>query len=122
MVATPERVGPYAIERLLGRGGMGAVFAARHPRLPRPVALKLIDPERASERALTRFWREAEALARARHPGVVAIHQLGRSRDGPYIVMDLVEGRTLAAVVAPAAPLRSRTEWSPTALPAGDAR
>ncbi|MGE0708717.1 MAG: protein kinase [Planctomycetota bacterium] len=96
MRAPPERIGPYQIVRHLGAGGMGTVFVARHPQLEREVALKLLDGRRASERALARFWREAELLARARHPGVVAIHDLGRAPEGPYLVEELVEGELLS--------------------------
>lgn len=79
--------GRYEIVREIGRGGMSVVYEARDPRLGRRVALKVLQevgPERAR--------REAEAAARLRHPNVVTVHEVGPD----YIVMDLVEGRTLA--------------------------
>jgi serine/threonine protein kinase len=74
---------------------MGVVYECRHPLAPRPVAVKQILARAASEKAMARFLREAELLARLKHPSVVSVHQLGRTGDGPYLVMELVEGRPL---------------------------
>ncbi len=93
-VAEPERIGPYLVERLLGRGGMGAVYLARHPDLPRPVAVKLLTG--ISHDAVARFAREAQALARVEHPGVVRVHAFEQPGDGPpYLVTEYVEGEPL---------------------------
>lgn len=96
----PAALGPYRITRLLGRGGMGAVYAAAHPELPREVALKTLtafEPE-----LLLRFEREAHLLARVVHPGVVRVHGLERAADGtPFLVTELVEGRSLAEASRP---------------------
>ncbi|MGE0710829.1 MAG: WD40 repeat domain-containing serine/threonine protein kinase [Planctomycetota bacterium] len=95
-----QRIGPYEVVRELGRGGMGVVYEVRHPGQPARLALKLISPELAGAEDLARFAREAELLARLRHPHVVAIHTLGRSERGqPYLVTDLVEGQSLKDVV-----------------------
>ena len=77
-----ERIGPYVVVAVLGRGGMGVVYEVRHPEVPRRLALKLIDPIGADDDALARFQREGEALARVRHPGVVAVHAAGRTERG----------------------------------------
>jgi tRNA A-37 threonylcarbamoyl transferase component Bud32 len=92
----PERIGPYQIVRKLGQGGMGVVYEARHPMVPRRLALKLVLERNASEKARARFFREAEALARVKHPAVVQVHQLGRAPEGPYLVQELVEGEPLS--------------------------
>ncbi len=84
----------------LGRGGMGVVFRAYDLALHRPVAVKtLLGAEKAGEQAQWRFVREARAAARLRHPGIVAVHDVGVKDDLPYIVMDLVAGRGLDEVV-----------------------
>src|SRR5690606_8296570 len=68
----------YVIERVLGSGGMGTVYAARHPRLPRWDALKVLgDTHSASAEFRARFVREAELAARIDHPNVVAVHDRG---------------------------------------------
>ena len=92
----PASIGPYQVVRLLGEGGMGAVYEVRDPELPRPLALKVIKGT-ADAGALARFGREAELLARVRHPAVLGVHTLGRTGEGdPYLVTDLVEGIDLA--------------------------
>lgn len=95
----PEYIGPYRIESILGRGGMGEVYRAFDPRLQRHVAVKRILAERQSARARARFWREARALAALRHPGFVAIYDIGEdvSPAGTtlYLAMELVDGAPL---------------------------
>ncbi|MEX2027203.1 MAG: serine/threonine-protein kinase, partial [Pirellulaceae bacterium] len=84
--------------RVLGRGGMGIVFEAFDSHLQRNVALKVLDPELASdETARKRFCREARAAASITHENVVAVHQVGQAADDglPYMVMQLVSGETL---------------------------
>ncbi len=98
-----DRIGPYRVEGELGRGGMGAVLRVRHVETGAPYALKLIRSrgEAFAATALTRFRREAEALARVEgHPGIVRIHAFRFEGATPYCVMELVEGRSLAAVLA----------------------
>lgn len=98
---TPARIGPYEVVRLLGQGGMSRVYAVRDPRLDRPLALKLLLPSRLSGgTGRDRFWREARALARVRHRGVVRIHEVGELAEGPFILEELVEGTRLDQLVA----------------------
>ncbi|MEZ6186039.1 MAG: serine/threonine-protein kinase [Planctomycetota bacterium] len=98
--AVPPRIGAYEVERELGRGGMGVVYLGRDPGLERPVAIKVctglktLDPVRR-ERRYARFRREAQAVARLRHPGIVSVYACGVHDGAPYLVMDYVPGRTL---------------------------
>ncbi|RMG07207.1 MAG: serine/threonine protein kinase, partial [Planctomycetota bacterium] len=104
--AVGERVGPYAVESVLGRGGMGVVYAARHTVSGRRVALKMLAADRVDDpSALERFAREAEATARLRHPGLVAVHERGEHRGNPWFAMELVDGRSLDRVLAEEGPL-----------------
>jgi serine/threonine-protein kinase len=93
----PERIGPYRVVGLLGRGGMGEVYRAWDPRLERHVAIKRILAERTRPAARARFWREARVLASLRHPGLVALHDIGEADDVLYLAMELVEGEPLSS-------------------------
>jgi serine/threonine-protein kinase len=91
------RVPGYEVEAVLGRGGMGVVFKARHLRLNRLVALKMaLAGAYAGPQELARFQREAEAVAGLRHPNVVQIYDVGDSDGRPYFTMEFVEGGSLA--------------------------
>jgi predicted Ser/Thr protein kinase len=92
----------YRILRLLGRGGMGAVYLAREEALERLVALKVLDSGREQEEASReRFRREARTAAGLSHPNVVPLHDFGESRDGLlYLAMGYVHGETLAERLA----------------------
>jgi serine/threonine-protein kinase len=91
--------GQYQIEALLGQGGMGAVYRARHILLGDRVAIKLLPPEmRSNTEWLRRFQREGQAARRFRHPNAVTVYDLRTSSDGTiYLVMEYVEGNTLDA-------------------------
>lgn len=91
----------YEILDLLGRGGMGAVYLARHRSLDRLVALKLLPGEYSGdEKFVQRFHREARALARLHHPNIVGVHDFGSTADGwLYLAMEHVEGRTLGDLI-----------------------
>lgn len=90
--------GKYRLERELGRGGMGSVWLAEHLTLRSPVAIKLIDPAIAENpEALARFLREAQAAASLRSPHVVQILDHGVDNGVPFIVMELLEGESLAS-------------------------
>jgi predicted ATPase/serine/threonine protein kinase len=87
----------YRIEGLLGSGGMGTVYRARHVQLERPVALKVLRSELLAEPSMAeRFRREAVAVARLRHPNIVTVHDYGLAPGiGAYLVLELLEGRLL---------------------------
>lgn len=93
----PRRIGPYRLERKLGAGGMGVVYAAWDERLERRVALKQIRPEGADDpRLRERFRREARAVAKLDHPAIVRIHDLLETPEGDWLVLQYVEGVSLA--------------------------
>jgi len=94
------RFGDYELLGEIAHGGMGVVYRAHHTKLDRTVALKmLLLGIRASPEAVQRFQREAQAAARLRHPGIVAIHEVGEVQGQAFFAMDLVEGRNLAQVI-----------------------
>ena len=103
MALVPSRPGSrmiadkYRLDRLLGRGGMGTVYAGTHVDLDRPVAIKLLLSDfTADADALERFRREARAAARLNHQNVADTYDYGSMPDGgAYIVMELVDGQTL---------------------------
>lgn len=104
MDASPEEketLGPYCLERELGRGGQGAVYLATDTRLGREVALKVLTGLRtASTDMVMRFQREAEVASRLDHPGICTVYEAGRIEDTPYIAMQYVRGETLAVRIA----------------------
>ncbi len=109
--AVPARIGLYEVIREIGRGGMGCVYEARQKHPQRRVAVKVLNTGFTHESAGERmFRREADALARLKHPHIAAIHDADTADDGrPYIVMELVEGRSLRQWAAGAGPsLRER--------------
>ncbi len=97
----------YRLEERLGIGGMGTVYRARHLLIDRPVAIKVLNQRFVEdEAARTRFRREARAAGRLQHANAVTVTDFGQSTDGyVYIVMELLEGRTLRDVLAKEAPL-----------------
>ncbi len=97
----------YRLEERLGIGGMGTVYRARHLLIDRPVAVKVLNHRFVEdETARTRFRREARAAGRLQHANAVTVTDFGESADGyVYLVMELLEGRTLRDVLAKEAPL-----------------
>lgn len=97
MTTTPSQIGPYRVSREIGRGGMGVVYLAHDERLGRDVAIKALpdhlaqDPDRR-----TRFDREARTLAQLHHPNVAAIFGVEEHDGRPYLVLEFVDGETLA--------------------------
>src|SRR4029079_268419 len=89
--------GKWTIDRLLGIGGVGAVYAATH-KIGRREAIKILHPEVARSKDLrARFEREAQAVNSFHHPGVVEIRDIDTTDDGaPFLVMELIEGESLA--------------------------
>ena len=104
-LASGSKIGPYEIAALIGAGGMGEVYRARDTKLGRDVAIKVLpaavadNPER-----LARFQREAKVLASLNHPNIATLHGPEDSGSVPALVMELVEGNTLAERIA-AAPI-----------------
>ncbi|HTE50979.1 MAG TPA: serine/threonine-protein kinase [Kofleriaceae bacterium] len=97
-LATPgQQLGRFTLTRLLGRGGMGEVWAARDPELDREVAIKLlyVDFGGMDRDRQARLRREAQAMARVTHPNIVRIYELGADGDRLFCAMELVEGETL---------------------------
>ncbi len=88
-------LGPYEILGRLGAGGMGEVFRARDTRLGREVAIKTVSDDGLDSTRLRRFEAEARSASALSHPGIVTIHEIGREAATPFIVMELVDGRTL---------------------------
>jgi len=112
-LATGTKLGPYEVLSALGAGGMGEVYRARDTRLQRDVAVKVLpdvlarDPDR-----LTRFEREAQAVAALSHPNILAIHDFGVDGSTVYAVTELLDGETLRARLTPEAGAKG-----PTGLP-----
>ena len=103
---TPERMtnlagrrfGPYQLLSLVGAGGMGDVYKARDTRLNRIVAIKVLPAHVANDpETRERFEREARAVAALNHPHICTVHDVGRDGDVDYLVMEFLEGQTLAA-------------------------
>ncbi len=95
--AVPPTFGKYRVLGELGRGGMGVVYRALDPDIHRVVALKVLPPGAGSvDDRVQRFQREVRTAASLRHPGIVAIYDVGVFRDTHYFTMDCIEGRSLA--------------------------
>ena len=94
------RLGPYEVIAPLGEGRMGEVYRARDTKLNREVALKVLPPAMAHEvERMARFQREAQVLASLNHPNIAAIYGLEESGGIRALVMELVEGQTLAELL-----------------------
>ena len=93
---TRMRIGRYAIERKLGQGGMGIVYAAKDERLERVVALKTMTALAADDTARKRFWREARAAAAVNHPNVCQLYEIGEEAGELFIAMELLDGESLS--------------------------
>src|SRR5262245_27329570 len=92
------RLGPYEIIALLGAGGMGEVYRARDTRLGREVAVKVLPAHLVgSPEARARFEREAQTVSALNHPNICTLFDVGHTADTDYLVMELVEGETLAS-------------------------
>ena len=91
-----ERLGPYEINGLIGKGGMGEVYRARDTRLGRTVAIKVLPAEfSAQEERLRRFEQEAQVLGALNHPNLLAIHDVGSQNGTHFLVSELLEGESL---------------------------
>ncbi len=100
------RIGNYDILNRLGAGGMGTVFKARHRRMKRVVALKLLSSQLAkNESFVQRFQREVEMIARFTHPNIVIAYDADEADVGHFLVMEFVDGQDLASLLANAGPM-----------------
>ena len=100
-----SQIGRYEIQRRLGRGGMGTVYAAHDSILGRLVAIKVFAGDLDIPDARERFVREARSAAALTHPHIVAVHDFGDHESQPYIVMEYVKGETLAELIRRKAPV-----------------
>jgi Tol biopolymer transport system component len=97
MLAPGTKLGPYEITAPLGSGGMGEVYRARDPRLGREVAVKVLPQHLSAEPEIrARFEREAKIVSGLNHPNICTLFDVGREGEADFLVMELVEGETLA--------------------------
>jgi serine/threonine protein kinase len=93
-----SHVGPYEVDSFIAKGGMGEVYRARDTRLNRQVALKVLAPSFTTNTdGLARFTQEARTTARLNHPNIVAVYDVGAHCGVPFVVSELLEGKTLRA-------------------------
>src|SRR6516225_6991905 len=124
MLSPGTKLGPYEVVAALGAGGMGEVYRARDTKLNRDVALKVLPEEfaRNAER-MARFQREAQVLASLNHPNIATIYGLEESNGNCALVMELVEGPTLAERIAGTQPLnRPASGGPPSPLARGESK
>src|SRR4026209_2213391 len=96
-LAPGTKLGPYEITAPLGAGGMGEVYRARDTRLDRPVAIKILPEAFANDPGLReRFDREARAISQLTHPHICTLYDVGDQTGTAYLVMEYLEGETLA--------------------------
>gem|GEM_PF-2436521 len=107
VISVGSRVGGYTVIRLLGQGGMGQVYLAEHQRIARRVAVKVLLPElSANESVIERFFTEARATSLIRHPGIVEVLDCDVLDNQAYIVMEFLEGESLAGYLTRVGSLR----------------
>ncbi len=102
-----QRLGLYAIDEKLGAGATGVVYRAHHAMLHRPVAIKMLDPNRTNERSVGRFEREVQLTSQLNHPNTIAIYDYGRTTEGVfYYVMEYLDGVALDDLIRDYGPQR----------------
>ncbi|HEX5061814.1 MAG TPA: protein kinase, partial [Kofleriaceae bacterium] len=94
-LAPGSHLGKYRLDRILGEGGMGVVWAAHDPDLERAVAIKVLRYAQAAQQLRQRLLREARAMAKLKHPNVLTVYEVGTVGDRDYIAMELVDGKSL---------------------------
>lgn len=105
-IGAVRQLGQYTLETLIGEGGMGKVYRARHALLQRPTAVKVLDGEHAGATAVARFEREVQITSSLTHPNTVEIYDYGRTEDGIfYFAMEYLPGITLDGLVRRDGPL-----------------
>ena len=104
----------YHIESHIGQGAMGAVYRAKHVKVGRAFAVKVLHPRFvADDKTLQRFEREVKLTARLRHPNTVTVYDYGRTPEGIfYYAMELLDGATLEQIVEKTGPLPALTSFS----------
>src|SRR5689334_7780409 len=103
-----QQIGPFAVEKELGAGAMGAVFRARHTETGQRVAIKVIAPGLSSNRTImARFKRESDILKQLRLPNIVRLVATGKFQGTPFYAMEYIEGESLDRVMA----RRGRISW-----------
>ncbi len=114
MLEYGARLGPYQLQEIIGVGSFGTVYKGRDTRLDRTVAIKILKPSIASVPGFpTRFEREARAVAQLDHPHICALHDVGSSEGLDYLVMQYLDGQTLAARLKQGTiPLNDVLNWS----------
>ena len=105
-----DKLGPYEILAPIGKGGMGEVYRARDTRLHRDVAVKVLPQAFATEAARERFQREARAASALNHPNICAVYDVGEAAGHPFLVMELLDGKTLREHIG-GKPLDIRPRW-----------
>src|SRR5215831_11752118 len=96
-LASGTRLGPYEVQSAIGAGGMGEVYRARDTRLDRTVAVKILPAHLSTDSAARqRFDREARVISSLNHPNICQLYDVGRQDGVDFIVMELLEGETLA--------------------------
>src|SRR5215470_7089552 len=99
-LAPGKQLGPYEITATLGAGGMGEVYRARDTWLERTVAIKILSQLSSDPAQKQRFEREAKAISSLNHPNICVLHDIGHQNGIAYLVMECVEGETLAKQMA----------------------
>src|SRR2546423_12697757 len=90
-----DKLGPYEVLALVGKGGMGSVYRALDTKLSRPVAIKFLSDELADIAARRRFQREAQTASSLNHPHIVTVYDVGEYQDRQYLVTEYIDGGTL---------------------------
>ncbi len=102
-------IGRYIVAEVIGKGGMGVVYRAEDPGLKRTVALKVLGAaERDDKESLDRFFREARTAGSLRHPGIIAVHEVGVFENTPFVAMDFIDGPALWELIQ----ARTYDEWT----------
>jgi serine/threonine protein kinase len=96
-VARGQTIDRFVVLGLVGRGGMGEVYAAYDPKLDRKVAIKLLRASDAPNDQRLRLLREAQAIAKLQHPNVVVVFDVGTYRDSLFLALEYVDGQTVGA-------------------------